>query len=130
YAYEQKQKHLPPGDPGVFISQLLLGQLYHETYQTKKAIQYLHQGRAAIRASGSDYLFWDADACYTLALVYEKLDDGQRASVYYREADSLYHLAFGDSFDSFYLDFLYKYAGFQAKSGQCVPAIQHALNAL
>jgi len=130
YAYEQKQKHLPPGDPGVFISQLLLGQLYHETYQTKKALQYLHQGRVAIQASGSDYLFWDADACYTLALVYEKLDNGHRASSYYREADSLYHLAFGDSFDSFYLDFLYKYAGFQAKSGQCAPAIQHAMSTL
>lgn len=130
YAYEQKQKHLQPNDPALFISQILLGQLYYEKHQSRKALQYLEQGRTALRQTGSDYLFWDADACYTLALVYEKMDSNREAANYYRQADSLYHLAFGSSFDSFYLDFLAKYANFHARGGQCGLAIQSALNTL
>src|SRR5690606_34042217 len=109
YSYEKKQKQLEKDDPALFISQILLGQLYHEMHRTKKALQYLERGRKAIGKSGADYLFWDADACYTLALVHEKLNDDPRATTYYQKADSLYNLAFGDSFDSFYLDFLQKY---------------------
>lgn len=130
YAYEQKQKHLQPDDPAIFISQILLGQLYHEKHQARKALQYLEQGRKTISQSGADYLFWDADACYTLALVHEKLDRNGQASVYYQKADSLYHQAFGGEYDSFYLDFLSKYAGFRAKGGQCSSAMQTALNTL
>src|SRR5690606_2735966 len=104
--------------------------IYHEKHQSRKALQYLEQGRTALRQTGSDYLFWDADACYTLALVYEKMDSNREAANYYRQADSLYHLAFGSSFDSFYLDFLAKYANFHARGGQCGLAIQSALNTL
>lgn len=130
YSYEQKQKHLEKDDPAIFISQILLGQLYHEKHDVKRALQYLELGRKNISNSGAGYLFWDADACYTLALIHEKLEHHHLALTYYQNADSLYHLAFDGSYDSFYLDFLNKYAGFRAKGGQCDSAMQSARNTL
>lgn len=130
YAYGQKRKYLEKDDPGIFISQILLGQLYYDKHDPKKALEYLEQGREAISRTGAGYLFWDADACYALALIHEKSDRHRLASNYYQKADSLYHLAFDGSYDSFYLDFLNKYAGFRAKNGQCDTAMQSAHSTL
>lgn len=130
YSFEQKQIQLQKDDPGIFISQILLGQLYYATSDYKKALQYLTDGRAAISKSGTDYLFWNADACYTLAMVYERQKAVARAGDYYRKADSLYALAFSDSYDNIYLEFLNRYTDFQAQNGQCATAKASALRTL
>lgn len=130
YSYGQKQKHLKADDPAIFISQILLGQLYHEKHDTKKALYYLQLARDAIGNSDADYLFWDGDAHYTLALIHEKLDQRHLALTNYQKADSLYQLAFDGYFDSYYLDFSNKYARFRAVGGQCEAAMQIARNTL
>jgi len=122
YSFEQKKQWLQADDPAIFISHILLGQLYYATSDYKKAIEYLTEGRQGIAETDADYLFWDADACYTLAMIQEKQQANGLAETYYRKADSLYALAFGDTYDNIYLEFLRKYASFQAKVGQCETA--------
>lgn len=122
YSFEQKKLRLQADDPAIFISEILLGQLYYATSDYKKAIEYLTEGRKAIAEAGADYLFWDADACYTLAMIHEKQHADRLAESYYRKADSLYALAFGDTYDNIYLEFLRRYAAFQAKLGRCETA--------
>lgn len=122
YSFEQKKMWLQADDPAIFISRILLGQLYYATSDYKKAVGYLTEGRDAIAETGVDYLFWDADACYTLAMIREKQRADELAETYYRKADSLYALAFSDTYDNIYLEFLRKYASFQAKLGRCETA--------
>lgn len=130
HSFEQKEQWLQADDPAIFISRILLGQLYYATSDYKKAVAYLTEGRNAITKTGADYLFWDADACYTLAMIREKQHADELAEIYYRKADSLYALAFNDTYDNIYLEFLRKYASFQAKLGRCETATALAVKTL
>src|SRR5690606_37932645 len=48
-------------------------------------------GKQATAETRTGYLFWDADACYTLALSREKQQADAAAETYYRRAGSLYN---------------------------------------
>ncbi len=133
YSYQQKKTHLSPTDPALFISQILLGQLFYARREYKKAMDYLNNGRQALLRESGDYLFWNGDACYTLALIYEAQKNPAMALRFYTMADSLYTTAFQGSYDEIYLDFSRNYTLFQATNNDCEGAIKkagHILNYL
>ena len=106
YSYYQKQKTLDAKDPAIFISKILLGQLYYSLREYDKAQQYLLNGSKEIELSDGDYLFWQADAASTLALLYQQKKDFAKAALYFERADSLYDKSLQGDYDNIYLDFL------------------------
>ncbi|MEO6948245.1 MAG: CHAT domain-containing tetratricopeptide repeat protein [Ginsengibacter sp.] len=118
FSYSQKQKLLSPDDPGIFISQIILGQLYFAMRNYEKAIQFLNNGLNRIAESGANYLSWQGDAASTLALIYKAKKDIKLSSYFYERADSLYEEAFQGEYDNTYLDFLRDAAHFYAENGQ------------
>lgn len=118
YSYQQKQKLLPAGSPAIFISQILLGQLYYATKDFDKSLQFLNSGLNLISKADGDYLFWQADACNTLALLHDEKDDNKQAAFYYEKADSLYEESLQGDYDNIYLDFLRNAALFYAENNQ------------
>lgn len=118
YSYQQKQKILSPDDPAIFISQILLGQLYFAKRNYDKATQFLSTGLKKISSSDGDYLFWQADACNSLALLHHAKQDEKKAAFYYEKADSLYQESLQGSFDNIYLDFLRNSALFYAENNE------------
>src|SRR5690606_33736511 len=57
YSYQQKQQHLTATDPGIFISEILLGQLYFATHNYDKSLQFLKSGLQKIAENDGDYNF-------------------------------------------------------------------------
>lgn len=117
YAYGQKQQHLDANNPELFKSQILLGQLYYAQADLDKAEQLLTSGRQRISQVDGDYLYWQADACYTLALLYDSKKQVVKAARYFEAADSLYAASLNGSYDDIYLEFLRNTALFYAEQG-------------
>ena len=126
YAYQQKQKLLPAGSDAVLKSEILLGQLYYAMLEYDKALHYLNSGLAKISVADGDYLFWQADASSTLALLYESKKDNINAAKYYEKADSLYEESLQGEYDNIYLEFLTNAATFYADEHQEQKAISKA----
>ena len=126
YSYHQKQQQLTPGDPGIYISQILLGQLYYATHEYNKALQYLQLGLGNMDNAAGDYDFWRADACNTLALLYDAKKMFPEAARYYERADSLYEMSLQGEYDNIYLDFLSNTALFYAQNQQLKKAVAKA----
>jgi tetratricopeptide (TPR) repeat protein len=126
YSYQQKQKLLTPNDPAIFISQILLGQLYYATRDYNKSLQFLNTGLQKIAASDGSYLFWQADACNTLAQLYGAKNYVIQGALYYEKADSLYEQSLQGEYDNIYLEFLRNAALFYAENNQPNIAIAKA----
>ncbi len=126
YSYQQKQAQLDKDDPAIFISQILLGQLFYATKEFDKSLQYLTNGLTKIAASGGDYLFWQADACNTLALLYDAKHNIKQADYYYEKADALYEESLQGAYDNIYLDFIRNAALFYAENKQPKIALSKA----
>jgi CHAT domain-containing protein len=116
YSYLQKQKHLQADDPAIFISRILLGQLYFAMKDFDKSLQYLNSGLNMISKADGDYLFWQADACNTLALLHDAKHEVTQAAHFYEKADSLYDESLQGGYDDIYLDFLRNAALFYAEN--------------
>ena len=117
YSYRQKMQLLTANDPAIFISQILLGQLYYAMNNIDKAKQFLEAGQVMISKADGDYLFWQADACNTLALLNDKINNDKQAAYYYEKADSLYEQSLHGAYDNIYLEFLRNAALFYAGTG-------------
>ncbi len=126
FSYTQKQKYLTADDPAVFISMILLGQLYFATRDYDKSVLFLNNGLKKISASGNDYLFWQADACNTLALLYNKIQHTSQAQYFYEKAYRLYEESLQGEYDNIYLEFLSNAALFYAEEGESGIAIAKA----
>ncbi len=126
YSYGQKQQTVDADDPALFISQILLGQLYFAMKDFEKARRYLTNGFTKIGATDGDYLFWQADACNTLALLAEAEHEPGDALIYYEKADSLYQESLQGEYDDIYLEFLRNETQFYAQNGQPAKAIARA----
>src|SRR5690606_32950822 len=126
YSYQQKQLHMEAGDPGIFISEILLGQLYFATRNYDKSLLFLQKGLDKINASAGDYLIWEAEAYSTMALLYGVKKDPEKATYFYEKTDSLYEASLQGSYDYIYLDFLRNTALFYAENHQPAKAIQKA----
>jgi CHAT domain-containing protein len=126
FSYQQKQKYLTADDPAIFISQILLGQFYFATREYEKSILFLSNGLKNITASGGSYLFWQADACNTLALLYDANGEPGRAKYFYEKADSLYEESLQGDYDNIYLEFLSNSALFYAQNDETKTAVAKA----
>lgn len=129
FSYHQKQKYLTTDDPAIFISMILLGQLYFAIRDYDKSILFLNGGLKKISTSGGDYLFWQADACNTLALLYNETQHTSQATYFYEMADSLYEESLQGEYDNIYLEFLSNAALFYAEEGVSKTAIAKAQKA-
>lgn len=126
FSYQQKQKNLTLDDPAIFISKILLGQLFYATRDYDKAVLYLNEGLNQLNNSGADYSFWEADACHTLAMLHDAKKQFDLAEYFYEKADSLYEDSLQGEYDNIYLEFLSNAALFYAEQGDSKTAIAKA----
>ncbi len=129
HSYKEKQEKLNPGNPGLFISQILLGQLYFAMRQFDKSEQFLITGLDDLGKSDGDYLFWLADANYTLALLYDAEKKAEPAALHFSKADELYRESLQGDYDEVYLDFLQNEALFFSENGSGARGFAIAKNA-
>lgn len=115
YSYQQKKEKLPPGHPGVFISEILLGQHFNDIHDYDRAISFLEPAIKKIQDAGDDYLYWKADACYALAMAYENKGNATDAGKYYKKSEEFFEASYQGSFDNIYLGFLRNASTFYAK---------------
>lgn len=126
YSYQQKQKNAGDDPSGVFKSQILLGQLYLAMKEHDKAMSFLTTGLKNISGADGDFLFWQADACSSLALLYEEKGDKNFATQFYERADSLYEASLEGEYDDIYLEFLRNASLFYAGNKQLPIAVAKA----
>ena len=124
YSYKQKQKYSGADKTGLFKSEILIGQLYLAMKEYDKAFGYLQRGLHEISKADGDYLFWQADAAYSLALLHDERGEDEVAHGYYEKADSLYEASLQGEYDDIYLEFLRNSALFHAENGRAVLALQ------
>ncbi len=117
YSYRQKQQQLKPGHPGTFISEILLGQLANTLHNYDEAFEYLDKGLTKLKAAEGDYIFWEADARYALAIANENKKNIAAAAASYEKSDSLYEASYQGEYSNLYLEFLRNAALFYAKTG-------------
>jgi CHAT domain-containing protein len=122
YSYEQKKNELPEGHSGIFISEILLGQLYNNMNEFEKAEAFIKSGLAKLKAAEGDFLYWEGDAYYTLAMVAASKGEPEAASMYYAASEKAYAAGYGDEYDNIYLDFLSNAAKFYAANNQFAKA--------
>lgn len=123
YSYQQKQQQLSKDDPAIFISKILLGQLYYAMRDFDKSATFLQNGLDEIETSDGDYLFWQADACNTLALLNEAKQNNFRAAYYFEKADSLYEASLQGEYDNIYIEFLNNASTFYASNKKTSTAL-------
>jgi len=123
YSYRQKQLQLKPGHPGTFISEILLGQLANSMHNYDDAFEYLEKGLTKLKAAEGDYIFWEADARYALAVANENKQNIAAAAASYEKSDSLYEVSSQGEYSNLYLEFLRNAALFYAKNGDYKKAI-------
>jgi CHAT domain-containing protein len=123
YSYQQKQQQLKPGHPGNFISEILLGQLFNSTHNYDEAFEYLEKGLTKLKAAEGDYIFWEADARYALAIANANKHNIAAAASSYEKADSLYEASYQGEYSNLYLEFLRNAALFYASNGDYKKAV-------
>lgn len=126
YAYQQKKERLGSTYPGVFISELFLGQHYHQVRDHQKAERYLLNALIGLEEANGDYTFWKADALHTLAQVYEKTNRITEAAQRYEESEQRYEEAYAGKYDNMYLDFLRSKALFYANHDRYAESMRTA----
>ena len=126
YSYKQKLANTPD-QPGVFISELLIGQLLNNAREYTQAETYLKNGLAKLAKSDGDYLFWAGDGYYSLGFVYENTKRMQEARIAFEKSDSLYEVSYQGQYDNIYLDFLRKTAVFYSNTDKYDKAIANAM---
>jgi len=129
HSYQQKQQALGKDDPGVFISQILLGQLYYAMKDYDKALRFLNEGLEAIAKADGDHTYWKADACNTLALLHEVRNNKEQAAMFYEKADALYEESLQGEYDNIYLEFISNAALFYAGNNNKQTALAKAKKA-
>jgi CHAT domain-containing protein len=117
YSYQQKKQQLKPGHPGIFISEILIGQMENALHNYDEAFEFLEKGLANLKAAEGDYIFWEADAQYALAIANNSKQNLAAAKAAYQKSDSLYEAAYAGEYSTIYLDFLRNAALFYAQIG-------------
>lgn len=130
YSYDKKKREMGVNDHSVFISEILLGQIYYARNDLNQSFFYTHSGLNHLDQTGGEYLLWQADGYYTLGLVYERKKQFELAQKNYKIADSLYNVSFGGEYDNIYFDFLHSYDSFLIKIGNKKVALERAFKNL
>lgn len=126
YSYRQKKAKLDSLYPGIFISELLLGQYFNAINEPDSARRYLLRGLQGLEKSDARFPIWAADGWHTLALVHENQNQTADAGACYQKAEELYEVAYGGVYDNIYMEFLRNAAQFYAKNDQYPAAIGRA----
>lgn len=126
YSYQSKRELLTEHNPGIFYSQILLGQLYYAMREPEKAILYLKEGIKNYENYNPDQWIALGDGYSTLAFIYDFKKSYTLAEQYYNTADSLFELSMQGSFDLIYLEFLRNKAQFLAEKGKSKEAMKVA----
>lgn len=116
YSYQQKLSRYNSDNPGIFISEILMGQHFNSIREYDSAQSYLLRGLDKLAKAEGDYLFWAGDAHFNLAMVYENKKEFEKASYYYKKADSLYETSYQGTYDNVYMDFIRNASLFHAKN--------------
>lgn len=126
YSYQQKKQKLDSDHPGIFISEILLGQYYKAMHEYDSSMYYLQSGLARVEKTGSDYLFWAADAYFTKAMIHENRRQYDEAAASYAKSEELYEQSYQGQYDNVYMDFLRGASLFYAKNGDYNKAFERA----
>lgn len=118
YSYAKKKERLGAGHADIFISEVLLGQHFTDIREYDKAIEYLEKGLKKIDETDGDYLYWEGDACYSMARSLDALGRVGEAKQYYNRAEKLFHNSYQKSYDNSYLAFLRNTALFWARNNE------------
>lgn len=118
YAYQEKIKRLNTGNPGIFISEILMGQHFNSIHEYDSALIYLNSGLDKLEKTEGDYLIWAGDANYNLAMVYANRKETDKAAYYYERAEASYDSSLQGEYDNVYMDFLRSAAIFYAENNQ------------
>ncbi|RYY30961.1 MAG: CHAT domain-containing protein [Chitinophagaceae bacterium] len=126
YSYQRKLQTFEAGNPGIFISEILLGQHYQGLYEYDSASYYLKAGLEKLEQSEGGYLFWAADAYYNLAMIAENKNDNAQAAIFYKKSEALYEESYQGDYDNIYMGFLRSASVFYAKNNNYPAAIERA----
>ncbi len=126
YSYNKKLQALDAENPGIFISEILLGQHYQGIHEYDSAVHYLKSGLGKLQKSEGDYLFWAADAYYNLAMIAENQGRMNEAEEYYSKSETLYEQSYQGDYDNIYMGFLRSISLFYAKNNKYAAAVQRA----
>jgi CHAT domain-containing protein len=118
YSHARKTEVLDAGHDNVFISEVLLGQYYTDIREYETALEWLRKGLSHLEESEGDYLFWEADACRSLARCMSALGRIEDASAYYNKAEGLLEQSYQGEYDNIYLDFVRDASLFWAAHGE------------
>ncbi|MEI9913184.1 MAG: hypothetical protein WDO71_28220 [Bacteroidota bacterium] len=89
-------------------------------------MDYLLKGLDKLEKAKGDYLFWAADAYYTLSLIYEDRKDNNKATASYAKSEALYEESYQGQYDNVYMDFLRSASLFYAKNNNYAKAFERA----
>ncbi|OOG70616.1 CHAT domain-containing tetratricopeptide repeat protein [Algoriphagus sp. A40] len=126
YAYERKRETFGSDSKEVWLSEILLGQLYFEQEESEKARKILNQGLNGLKQTAGTYVLYEADGWYALARIEDASANDALAFENYQKADSLFQQGLEGEFDVIYLGFLKNYSLFLAESGRENQAIAQA----
>ncbi|MEP7259491.1 MAG: tetratricopeptide repeat protein, partial [Flavitalea sp.] len=126
HSYQQKQQTLNTGNPDIFKSETLLGQLYYAQREYGKAEQFLLKGLQGLKSADGDFLFWQADAYASLALLNDATGEKTAAAEYFSLADKFYEQSLQGEYDDIYLEFLRNASLFYAENGAPSIALKKA----
>lgn len=129
YAYKEKQKHFNAINPELYKSKVLLGQIYLALKEYARAEIFLNNAIAHLKSVETGPNYWNADAHYSKALLYDEQGKKTQAKIYYDQAEQLYIAAYEGSYDELYLDFSIKASRFYAQNQEKDKALQMAQKA-
>ena len=129
YSYKEKQKHFQADNPELYKSKILLGQIYLSLKEYRHAEVFLDNGIAQIQSVESGPNYWNADAYYSKALLYDEQDKKELAKKFYDQAEQLYIQAYEGSYDELYLDFSINASRFYAQNREKDKALKMAQKA-
>lgn len=129
FSYEKKLESFGKDSKEVWLSEILLGQLYFEQEEPEKARKILNSGLNGLKETAGSYILYEADGWNTMARIEDAKENDTLAFVYYQLADSLFREGLEGEFDVIYLGFLKNFSSFLAESGRQNEAIAQAQTA-
>jgi CHAT domain-containing protein len=129
FSYEGKKRELGEENINVWISEILLGQLYFDQAEPSLAKQIIFHGLQGLKNTEGSYLVYEADGQFALARIEDGYGNEELAASHYHKARELFKEVLGDDFDLTYLEFLKDFSTFLAKNKAEKEALSIALEA-
>jgi CHAT domain-containing protein/tetratricopeptide (TPR) repeat protein len=126
FSFEEKKKHLPPDSPERFKGNILLGQIYLAMKNYALANVYLDAGIKHINRLDGNFYFWDGDAHYYKASIFDETGQPDSAAFHYEIAQQRYEEALQGAYDAIYLEFIIRTSYFYAQQGNAEKALDIA----